>query len=374
MKCFISIGKVDKSIFFPIAGGVLNFFLKMLTTETSIKEYPLMQTFSCFLGMFLSLFLFIIYKIKNKEFFSKKAHQAPKSKLMIQLEYNDRLEEIQYHKYLYIIISGLLAFIFIFLTYKYIIEVRVNFWIFNIFFIYIFSFFFFKIKLYRHQFLCMIIFIVLGIIFDIYIGVHDEYINFNRNNIGLISLKLIIEIIFSLMMVINKYIVEIKYTSVYEISFYQGTIGLVITIIFLIIMPNDFKEYWKDIDIREVFSFLAIVILNLIYNIFLLITMRDYSTFHILISIIISEMQPFIEDVKKIGWDFLIIFIVFNIILFLLLIFIEVFELNFCGLQNNTKKNIQKRALLEEKNIKQNDDNDNDNIFENDDEDLNNNE
>lgn len=172
-------------------------------------------------------------------------------------------------------------------------------------------------------------------------------------------------------MVINKFIMEKKYSSPYEICFYQGIIGLVITIIILIIMPYDFKEYWKNIDISEVFSFLAIVILNLIYNIFLLITMRDYTTFHILISIIISEMQPFVEDVKKIGWDFLIIFLVFNLILFLLLIFIEVFELNFCGLQNNTKNNIQKRAQLEEKNIKQNDDNDD--PFENDDEDENNN-
>ena len=176
MAFCISIGKVDKSIFFPIAGGVLNFFLKMLTTETIINKYPLMQIFSCFLGMFLSLFLFIIYNIKNKEFVSKRAHQAPKSKLIIQLEYNDRLEEIKYHKYLYIIISGLLSFILIFLTYKYTIEVRVNFWVFNIFFIYIFSLFIFKIKLYRHQFLCMILFIVLGIILDIYIGIHNDYI------------------------------------------------------------------------------------------------------------------------------------------------------------------------------------------------------
>ena len=132
------------NLFFPIAGGVLNFFLKILTTETIINKYPLMQIFSCFLGMFLSLFLFIIYNIKNKEFVSKRAHQAPKSKLIIQLEYNDRLEEIKYHKYLYIIISGLLAFILIFLTYNYIIEVRVNFWVFNIFFIYIFLFLFLK--------------------------------------------------------------------------------------------------------------------------------------------------------------------------------------------------------------------------------------
>ena len=47
--------------------------------------------------------------------------------------------------------------------------------------------------------------------------------------------------------------------------------------------------------------------------------------------------------------------IIANIIVFIFLLisfffYLEIFELNFCGINRNTKSNIEKRALLEAKN------------------------
>ena len=148
-------------------------------------------------------------------------------------------------------------------------------------------------------------------------------------------------------MVINKYIMEKKFCSPYELCFYQGFIGLLLTTIYLFIFPKNFTNYWESIEPKEVFLFSAFVIIEFLYNIIILITINYYTAFHILICIIISEFQPFFEDSINFEWTFVIAIIIYAFLFFILLIFIEVFELNFCGLQLNTKRNIEERAEKE---------------------------
>ena len=75
--------------------------------------------------------------------------------------------------------------------------------------------------------------IILGIVLNI-INLYD--IN-NHDTIN-ISLILLIEVIYSLSMVKNKYITVYKFSSPYEISFCQGLFALIANIIILFICTN----------------------------------------------------------------------------------------------------------------------------------------
>ena len=173
MACLITFGKINKFIIFPIAGGILNFIFKYLTSISTITTHN-HGTVLCFcssLGMSLSFFLFLIYKTKIKSPKNGNNNNI-KSALLIELEYNDQLEIIKYHKYLYILITAILIFLLNIASDIYIPKVRVNFWTFDIVFIFLFSYAIFRIKIYKHQYICIIIFIVTGIMFDSYLGVY----------------------------------------------------------------------------------------------------------------------------------------------------------------------------------------------------------
>ena len=352
MTCLITFGKVNKHIIFPIIGGILKFIFKYLTSISTIitHNHGTVLCFCSSLGMSLSFFLFLIYKTKIKSLSPKNRNNNNiKSALLIELEYNDQLEIIKYHKYLHIFITAILICLLNIASNVYIPKVRVNFWTFDIVFISLFSYLIFRIKIYKHHYICIIIFIVAGIIFDSYLGVYSLSNNKDMNHIKFLILRFLGEIIFSLIIVINKYIMEKKFCSPYELCFYQGFIGLFLTTIYLLIFPKNFTNYWENIKSKEVFLFSAFVIIEFLYNIIILITINYYTAFHILICIIISEFQPFFEDSGNFGWTFSIAIIIYTFVFFVLLIFIEVFELNFCGLQVNTKRNIAERAEKEKK-------------------------
>ena len=347
MACFITIGKVNKYIIFPIVGGILEFIFKYLISISTITtdNHGTILCFCSSLGMSFSFILFLIYKYKNKTLTSKTNNKnIIKSKLLIELEYNDQEEIIKYHKYIYILITAILTTLLNITSDIYIPKVTVNFWTFDILFIALFSYLIFRIKIYKHQYICILIFIATGLIFDIYLGIHGSTINGNLNNIEYIIIKFLGEIIFSLIMVINKFIMEKKFCSPYELCFLQGIICLLLTSLYLIIFPSNFKSYWEKIAWSELLLFSFILIIEFLYNIIILITIQNFTTFHILICIIISEIEPFIEDSNNDGWTLVIAIFIYIFIFFILLIFIEVFELNFCGLQDNTKKNITERA------------------------------
>ena len=69
-KKLISIGTIDKYIFYPIAGGIFKFILRtLLTIEdlTLLPKHSLILSLDSSLGMCLSVILLLIYKKKNKE-------------------------------------------------------------------------------------------------------------------------------------------------------------------------------------------------------------------------------------------------------------------------------------------------------------------
>ena len=103
----------------------------------------------------------------------------------------------------------------------YAIGVKSNSWIWYILITTIFYYLIFKVKMFKHHYLSIIIIILIGFIIDLFL---ENLQNDFTNNLLFLSLKFAREIIYSLYNVINKYLMEKKYCSVYELSLYTGVI------------------------------------------------------------------------------------------------------------------------------------------------------
>jgi hypothetical membrane protein len=151
--------------------------------------------------------------------------------------------KLRRQKYLILLACAFLDFSQKFLTFflnNYIIN---NIWIFNIAFISIFEHLFLKRKLYKHQYLSSLVIMILGIAATI-IGLYEE-----ENDIFIkLILCVFIEIMYSLAIVLSKYLMDFKSCTPYEITFYEGIFALIINSILLAVftnipLDNDNKKY-----------------------------------------------------------------------------------------------------------------------------------
>jgi len=81
-----------------------------------------------------------------------------------------------------------------------------------------------------------------------------------------------------------------------------------------------------------------------IFNLFSNIIANDFTPSHVIFILIVGEIFLLFKDgfeIREIADLFIIL-----IEIFMLLIFTEIIELNFCKLQYNTKKNIREREKL----------------------------
>jgi hypothetical protein len=225
-------------------------------------------------------------------------------------------------------------------------------------FLSLFSYIVLKMKLYIHQYLTIGIMIILGISINV-INLYDVE---DKNRYKNILLVLLIEIIYSLSMVINKFLMEYRFCSPYEISFSQGIFGLIINTILLTIfshieMKNEkyqnieymgkkyldnFYQFTEGINIKIILVFIVSMICRLSFNLFSIITVKNYTPSHIALILLIGEIT-FIFN-SEIDWKFFAKIIILIILAFSLLVFTEIIELNFCGLQKYTRKSIAERA------------------------------
>ena len=217
MTFCISFGKIDKFIVFPLIGSIFKFLFQFIfrkskvpndTEDENINKNPIILCISTSFGMSLSLFLYIIYYESNN--YSKKRENVVNlnSPLNIELEYNNQYKIITYNKFKYILISTILNFVYYFIFYSYFFEMIINYWFLDALLIFAFSHFIFKIKLYRHQYLCMIIFTVVGAFLNILIAFYKDNNLYEVHNLLPHIFKIFGEIILSLEMVINKYTIE----------------------------------------------------------------------------------------------------------------------------------------------------------------------
>ena len=238
-----------------------------------------------------------------------------------------------------------------FLNYKYCFEIQINMWIFDILFLCLFSYLIIQMDIYRHHYFSIILIILAGIGLNIIISL--KYFHLIKTKIINIIIKFINEIGCSLLYVIVKYTMEKKFCSPFEMCFYQGFICLILYLLFIPInifffSLDKLEGFKKDFRLQNLYFIIFFIIIQFGYNIFFFITIKNCTTCHIMIIIIIGEISHYIMDKDELGiTNFIIIICLLIFILFMQLIFNEILEVNCCEMQKNTKKNITARAKID---------------------------
>ena len=361
---FIIFGKIDRKILIPIFGGIAmliyQYIFEFFPKNEIISQNPFLLNIYFSIGMIFALIPYLIFKNRNKQVnntYDNSNLKKNESKLNIDLIYDESSNTIKTNKYRYIILSSICDFIQTLLYNLFTIKCVYNTWFFDITFISLFAYLFLKMKLYKHQYISMIIIIIFGLGLNII-----EYFKFDgeENKIDFFEtiMKLISEIFFSLVVVISKYNMEKNYCSPYEICVWEGSITLFLHIICLVVTnligptifdikyPDNFFEYFGNYDIYDFIICLIVIIISIIYNILFFLTCDYFSPFHILITSIIEECYNYFQINEDLTLNVLGITTLI-LIGFTFLIFIEIIELNICNISFYTKNNIVKRSKEE---------------------------
>ena len=343
----INFGKLDKNIIPILIGCILCFLSRLLFLYkgTKLFEHGIISNILIHASNLFAIIPLIILKRRTNNTNKKPDLDDYNNKHLILL-YNDYSDDtfVVKDKYKYIFLSSLLYFIEGILL-LYTIKIHSNTWIFDILFALIVYYLIFKIKLYKHHYLSIILIILTGIILDLVLGNLQNDI---LENISFFLLRLVREILFSSYIVVNKYLMEKKCCSVYEIIFWVGFIGLILLGIFSIfdyyyIHLDDFMEYINKFNYKEIFAIFGFIITQLGLALFILFTTKNNTPCHVFIIFVLGHFAYFMESFT----DSIVTIICLIFILFMSLIFCEIIEINCFGLSKNTKNNIVERAESE---------------------------
>ena len=342
MQCFITLGTINKFIAFPIIGGIFKFIAELLlfNVKSKIYTHPFILGINSGLGMCLSFFPFIIEKIISKNLKKKGENNENNIQIKgIQIDfYTERFKKIKNFKYLLIFVSGAFDFLQKFITFYFVDNIENNFWIFDILFLSLFSYFILKTKLYIHQHISLLGIIILGVILNV-INLFDKNPTFES-----IIIVFTVEITYTFNIVLNKYAMNNFFCSPFEISFYEGLFVLILNLILLFSTNKEnFSTYYNSLDSKEIWIFILLMLSRLSFNIFGLITVKYFTPSHVVILLIVGEISFSFK--YKNDYKLYLTIIIFCFLLFMLLVFTEIIELNFCELQKYTKKNITERSV-----------------------------
>ena len=315
-------------------------------------QHPIITTINYAFGLCLSFIFFIIYKKCNK--INKNTNLALISKMPTKIIPSKEISKKE--KFFWILLGAFLDFIAnIIYSYNWILsdDVYITYWPTNILLMSIFSYFLLKTKLYKHHYLSIIFIIIIGVVYNFISGDFDLE-NLKNNYIGYI-VYLFAESIFSILYVLYKFFMIKKSIKSYGILFFQGLIELLFGMITLAIttkyFPNvdSLETYKAQLDGSEILSFFSLIFINFVKYLTIFIIIDKFTPFHIFLQDIIMGIiytlfeWPFGDVIYKIViyWIFIIICI------FMTLVYIEIIQLNFCGLSTMTKENIEERARLD---------------------------
>ena len=355
--CIISLGKINKYLFLILVGAVLLGSLTFLEGLTKffaeVNYHPIIYSMTYSLGLSLSFIWLIIYKIRTKRR-NIKEHILPK-------ENKDEVANAHFHqkqitnkeKFLWILLaSSINYFAYVFFCIYWVNYFNcLNSWGITLICMSLFSSLILKIKLYKHHYLGIIVVVVLGFTYNL---VSEKFTEENfKKNYDSYLIQFMTECLISLMNVLYKYLIEKKLIISYEILFFEGLFDFLFGIITLIITTkigvlDNFWDFIDQIDKKEILLIIAITVVQfLLYSIEMVI-IDMFSPFHILLINIIREyILYFVYFEPALIFEPIYVCVGICFSIFMILVFIEVVELNFCGLSYMTKKNIEIRAQLD---------------------------
>ena len=381
MKICISLGNCDKTFFYINLLFILQFILIIIAFYIyydfkGAKIYNnILIPFSYYFGRLLCL----IPEYIIKSCFKKEKNLTQK-KSNIKYIYNDQLKNIKCSDILKIIGISILSLIQT-LFYLYLLIVifidndnsqndekkdnindnRLPFYgIISCIFIlnFILSKFILKRNYYNHHYFSICIITIIGLIKFFYY----EYLK--GEGISDIILDIIIILILSLInsstSVYKKFLIEKKYFSIYKTCYIFGFINIIIIIIINLIVSSlsgvckseencyvlKIKSFFNELISIKVTMYLTLSIFSGIFGITVNYILTNYSPFHLILPLalfmFIIEIFSIIKSLNNIINILIFLLYIFEFIL--ILVFLEIIELNFCGLSKNTKKNIRIRC------------------------------
>ena len=325
-------------------------------TESSFINHPFVFSSYSSLGMCLAFIRYI---------------KEPNLDELMPPEENDKKHEVKRGKVIFISIAILLDFIQTVMSTFFYTKTKLNLWNFDIIILGIFSRLILKISLNRHQLVGIVSIFILSLIINFIIlkGEQDFYFNI---------LAFVNQVIYYLQVVIHKLMIEKYVSTPSEICFYEGIFNLFLYIFCLAIFSNieiseeysyifndklinyndkkyldNYSSYLGEIDKIELLIALGFLVLNGIFNLIALITIKIYTPFHILIIFIVGEFEIILNGFDN--WKTYIILIILCFIFFMILVFNEIIELNFCDLSYDVERNSINRFNLELLDNKDND-------------------
>jgi hypothetical protein len=365
--------KTDKKILLPITAGFLYLPFIKISKHIEIANHSIVFSLATSIAMTFAVIPLLISRYNMRKAMVNRNNNnkinkcdTNESNLAIELIYNKGTDIIKRNKFLFIFLSSLADFtqtLIASMTYN--IQTNISLWLLDIIFLSFLSYLIFKQKLFRHQILSMIIIIIFGFIMDFIFGNFSDALD----NIGLCLLRTFCEFSYSLSQILNKYTMEYKFSPPYEVCLFIGIFSFFFHLICLIIascLPCDydfceildeknnekyfdnFRIYFSKINGKEfILVFIEMIILFLM-NILTILTIKFYTPFHLLIILIIGKIMMK-ANAFFIGYQIKDIINIISLILILigLLVFVEVIILNFCGIQKNTRDNIEKRGALD---------------------------
>jgi hypothetical protein len=200
-----------------------------------------------------------------------------------------------------------------------------------------------KYKYYIHNIISLLLFCLFSAIIDLISGNFSKLKSID----SVYCFAILFEVIFYCHM---KYMIDKKYHKYWEIIFFQGFSNFIFDIISVIIRilidkdSNFIVDYFSEEEIRKVTAnFFFSMISGFIQQVLNVLIIYLFTPNHMLIPYVINKIKRILFDSNKADYYhlFCIIPAIFEILS--LLFFLEIFEFNFCGLNKNTRKNIQLR-------------------------------
>ena len=236
---------------------------------------------------------------------------------------------------------------------------------FKFIFLFLLSIKMYNVQFYRHQYLSIFILTL----FDF----SNFFLRYHYMSIKMIIMTLLAKIFYSfsysLFIVYIKGLMEYKYVSPYKACYIYGFINLFISTLAYIITSlipcnkdneacnviyNE-KHYYANIlaifTIHGLFWFIMLLLYSIITVINYIIIYK-FSTFHSFIILIFGQIFYLFykigkEENNKKYLLFIIALIATFFNIFFILLFLEIIEINICGISYNTSINIESRAISE---------------------------
>ena len=210
-----------------------------------------------------------------------------------------------------------------------------------------------KYKFYKHHIISLGIFFVFGIICEIVLGTYN---NINGTLILVKFIRILEIVINATLYCYQKYMMEKYYYPYWNIGFIPGAVLFIITTgLFIIILADSNKEkssinfvssfylYFQQIETHKVIIRILVgFILHFIVCPITVLIIYYFSPSYILI---ISQFSRIFNILVIYSPEKLYCIIFYIIQIFAMMIHLEILQINICGLDKYTKKNIDLRGI-----------------------------